>query len=50
MSLKVAELKAIRKFADKKIRVLTVFGAYQDDVVNVMYYKFFRFRISTDID
>lgn len=50
LSLEVAELKAVRKFADEKIRALTIFGAHQDDVVNVMYHKFSKFRVSTDTD
>lgn len=50
MTLENTELKAVRTFAGKKIRALTVFGAHQNDVMNVLYYKFSRLRTISDDD
>ena len=36
LTKEVAELRALRAFADSKIRALMIFGAHQDDAINLL--------------
>ena len=36
LTKEVAELRALRAFADSKIRALVIFGAHQDDAINLL--------------
>ena len=42
------KLREIKVFADRKIKVLTIFEVYQDDVISVLCTKFRAFKRSDD--